>query len=219
MKRNCVYALLLLAPVSALAVDWKPVNSDELGLKTPKIDKNADAEAIFWDVRIYDVLKGDYADHYVDNYVRIKVFNDRGVKSQSTVDIPYTNVVKMSISDLRARTIKPDGSIVVMKNDAIFDKTDAKIGRRTHFKTRSFTLPAVEPGSIVEYQWKETYSETPFRHVELKMYRDIPIWQVTYLVRPLVSDRFPFKMSSYNFNCRPAPGNQFKSRSILQKPL
>ncbi len=204
MRQKCALIAFILIPLAALAADWKPILAEELALKTPKIDPNADAEAIFWDVKIYDIIRSDYVEHHQENYVRIKIFNDRGVKSQSTVDIPYSTTLKTTIGQLSGRTIKADGSIVNLKSDAIFDKTNVKVGKRLSLKTRSFTLPAVEPGVIIEYQWKEVYSETYFRYVELKMYRDVPIWKATYYVRPLVSDRFPFKMGYYNFNCKPS---------------
>ena len=52
----------------------------DLASKTPLVDKEADAEAIFWEVRIDDGA----ADELVfTNYVRVKVFNERGKESQS----------------------------------------------------------------------------------------------------------------------------------------
>ena len=217
MRRKYALLSLFLVPLCAFAVEWKPISQEELALKTPRLDKNADAEAIFWDVRVYDDLRGTSIEHHVDNYVRIKIFTDRGVKSQSTVDIPYSSSLKTTITDLRGRTIKADGSIADVKSDAIFDKTNVKIGKKLSIKTKSFALPAVEPGVIVEYQWREIYSEVYFKWVELKMYRDIPIWQVTYLVRPLVSEYFPFRMHSYIFNCKPSPWELVKIPETFSK--
>ena len=143
MKRAIAFTLFSL---NLSGVDWKPVPPEELALKAPKLDANADAEAIFVDVRVYDMIRSlPYVEHHVENYVRIKIFNDRGVKSQSTVDIPYNTLNKMSIDTVRARTIKPDGSIVEMKADAIFDKTDAKVGRRLAMKTRRINVCRLWP--------------------------------------------------------------------------
>ena len=208
MKRALVFTLFSL---NLYAVEWKPISSDELQLKTPKIDASADAEAIFSDLRVYDMVRSlPYVEHHAEHYVRIKIFNERGVKSQSTVDIPYTSLNKMSIDNVRARTIKPDGTIVEMKADAIFDKTDAKIGRRLVRKTRSFTLPAVEVGSVIEYQFNEIFSEFIPRYVRLEAQREIPVWKVNFLVRPLLHEAFTSRMFTYPFNCQLPPWKEIK---------
>ena len=44
------------ASVSSFASgdEWRAIDPAELASKTPSVDKNADAEAIFWEVRIDD---------------------------------------------------------------------------------------------------------------------------------------------------------------------
>lgn len=208
MNRAIIFTLFSL---NLLGVDWKPVTPEELSLKTPKLDPNADAESIFTDLRVYDMVRSlPYVEHHVDYYVRIKIYNDRGVKAHTTVDIPYTSRAKMTIANVKARTIKPDGTIVEMKNDAIFDKTDTKVGRRVVEKTRSFTLPAVEPGSIVEYQYGEVFSEFLPRYVRLEAQREIPVWKVNYFVRPLLHEAFSSRMFTYPFNCQIPPWKEVK---------
>lgn len=209
-----IRSLILLASAGIVcAADWKPINPEELALKTPKIDKNADAEAIFWEAKVYDrVLGGRDADHAVENYVRVKIYNDRGVKAQSTIDLLYTSLGDETISDVRARTIKPDGTIIDMKSDAVFDKTDVKIGKRNKVKTKSFTLPGVEPGAIIEYQWRQVYYKFLPRYVKLDFQRDIPTWRITYLVKPLTADDSEYKMRYYEFNCRIKPWELTKTQ-------
>jgi hypothetical protein len=48
----------LLLPAFVSGADWRPVDKYELGQKGPKVDPAADAEVIFWDVRIEDRLQG-----------------------------------------------------------------------------------------------------------------------------------------------------------------
>src|ERR671932_122529 len=84
-----VFALLLcLAAVPTLAGasgdDWRPVDPAELAMKTPVVEKDADAEAIFWEVRVDDSGEKDLV---FDKYIRIKIFTERGRESQSKVDI------------------------------------------------------------------------------------------------------------------------------------
>lgn len=182
------------------------MTSAELSVAAPRIDKTADAEAFFWDVRVYDMIRSlPYVEHHVEHYIRIKVFNERGVKDHATVHIPYDPAVRQTLSDVRARTIKPDGTIRELQKDAVFDRTDVKIGNKTLRKTRSFAMPDVTAGSILEYQWHETFSEYLPRYVRLEFQRDIPIQKVTYYVRPLSHEFFSARMRVYPFNCEPAP--------------
>ena len=68
-----VILILLLSVTLCPAIDWQPVSPDLLALKTPKLDPNADAEAIFWEARVNDSFtSGAYATHRVTNYKRIK---------------------------------------------------------------------------------------------------------------------------------------------------
>src|SRR5712692_5462933 len=83
--------------------EWRAIDPAELASKTPIVDKNADAEAIFWEVRVDDGAPGELV---FSNYLRVKVFTDRGKESQSQIDLPYYSGTK--IKDISARTIKPD---------------------------------------------------------------------------------------------------------------
>ena len=113
----------LLAAVPALAGDdWRPIDPGHLAMKQPVVEKDADAEAIFWEVRINDAAE----DLVFSHYIRIKVFTERGKESQSRIDIPFNG--RNRIVDIAGRTIKPDGSIVELKKDAIFERTIVKVG-------------------------------------------------------------------------------------------
>ena len=57
-------ALLALA-VAMEAADWKPVDQAELAEKTPKVEKDADAEIIFSDTRISDEVVGGHP-HWIE---------------------------------------------------------------------------------------------------------------------------------------------------------
>src|ERR1051326_7687516 len=103
MRRNRVYArvlftvaCLLFSAVCVRADDWKPVDPAHLALKAPVVEPDADAEAIFWDVRVDD--QGE--DLIFTNYIRIKVFTQRGKEMQSQIDIPYRGTNR--VSDIRS---------------------------------------------------------------------------------------------------------------------
>jgi hypothetical protein len=81
--------LLLPATVWAGGDDWRPVGLADLALKAPVVEKDADAEAIFWEVKVSDEFDGGSLRTVFNHYLRIKIFTERGRESQSRIDIPY----------------------------------------------------------------------------------------------------------------------------------
>jgi hypothetical protein len=187
----------LLAGVAG-AVNWKPVDPAELALKEPKIDPTADAEALFWEVWVTDQLQGGSLPQTVfTHYVRVKIFTERGIESQSTVDL--SSVARVRISDLKGRTIKSDGSIIELERAAVFEREVARIsGIRA--RTKSFSMPNVEVGDIIEYQWREFRDDQLSMYLRLYFQRDIPSWRVTYHVKPLDVTHLGYYMQSQAFN-------------------
>ena len=46
------FSLVLVTSTSAQDKDWRPVTPEELASKAPVVEPDADAEAIFWEVKI-----------------------------------------------------------------------------------------------------------------------------------------------------------------------
>src|SRR5689334_18039252 len=182
----CLACLLMLAvPMTAAPVgdDWKPVDPGELTLKTPVVEKDADAEGLFWEVKIDDNPDGDLI---FNHYLRVKVFTERGRESQSKIDLPFGKLYggEVKINDIAARTIKPDGSIVELNKKDIFERTIVKASG-LKMKAKSFAMPAVEPGCIIEYRWREVRVRQDAHYLRLQFQRDIPVQRVSYLVKPM----------------------------------
>ncbi len=193
----------LAAPVLAGDNDWLPIEAHHLAMKAPMVDKDADAEAIFWQVRVADLAEGGDTRNVIDNYIRIKIFNERGREAKSKIELPYFNGSK--IKDISARTIKPDGSIVELDKKDIFDKTVIRYGN-LKLKAKSFAMPAVEPGAIIEYRWREV-SDYIKDYLRLNMQQDVPVQLITYSIKPLVHPYFPYGMRVQSFNFK---YNEFK---------
>ncbi|MDX2041200.1 MAG: DUF3857 domain-containing protein [Acidobacteriota bacterium] len=183
---------LLVMPVFTVAQskDWKPIDPAHLALKAPVVEKDADAEALLWEVYVNDA--SDAGTDFI-HYLRVKVFTERGKETQSKIDIPYFNGT--SIRDIAARTIKPDGSIVELKKDAIFDREVVKFGK-FKLKSKSFALPAIEPGAIIEYRWREVY-EYETNYVKMDFQRDIPVQLVRYYLKPDPLATYPMKTITF----------------------
>ncbi|HEX8733879.1 MAG TPA: DUF3857 domain-containing protein, partial [Pyrinomonadaceae bacterium] len=144
--------LLFLFSQTVSAQEWRPVTPQELALKASVVEPNADAEAIFWEVRVDDT--GGTGDLIMKHYVRVKIFTERGREKYSKIDIPYWKGMK--VKDIMARVIKPDGSTVELNKTDIFDREIVKAGD-AKVKAKSFAVPNIEPGVIVEYRYQETH--------------------------------------------------------------
>jgi len=188
---------------AAFAVEWLPIDPAQLAAKTPKIEASADAEVLYWEVRIRDVFSGSDIRTEYDHYLRVKVYNAKGVQDQSTVEVPF--VKGTTISDLNARTIRPDGSIVEAKGEAIRE-TDILKGKKVRtVRVKSVAFPSVEPGSIIEYRYRATHMNQVANYVHLEFSRDLPVHKVRYFLKPLDLAWLPYGMRAMDFNSGAVP--------------
>ncbi len=189
--------LSALPVVSASGGDtlWRPIDPAHLAMKTPVVEKDADAEAIFWEARMADAESGDTIRTALDNYIRIKIFTERGRESQSKIDLPYFPGTE--IKNIAGRTIKPDGTIVELKKEDIFDRTIVKVSG-LKVKAKSFAMPSVEPGAIIEYRWRELTNANFYNPVRLQL--DIPVQHLKYYIRPFSGRGFEYGMRVQTFN-------------------
>lgn len=130
--------------------DWLPVSPEDLALKDNPKQPGADAMVLYREVNV------DAKNATVNNYLRIKIFTPQGVKDQADVELPY-NKDQESIQGIRARTIQPDGKITDFEGKA-FDKEIVK-GSGIKVLAKTFTMPDVQPGSIIEYMYREQYDD------------------------------------------------------------
>src|SRR4051812_8499670 len=91
----CISVFVCSSPANTAgdnAPVWKPVTPEELQMKAPKVEADADAEAIFWEVKIDDKkLESVYYDHYI----RVKIFTERARERFSKFDIPFAKGKKI----------------------------------------------------------------------------------------------------------------------------
>jgi hypothetical protein len=209
LVKSAILSLSLLSlALPTFAADWRPINPEELTLKQSKTDPNADAEALFRDVHIENAIVGSNQNVQI-TYIRIKIFTDRGREKYSDVKIEYLG--KSHISDVAGRTIHPDGTIVDLKKDAIFDKVEVKKSG-LKVKVVSFALPSVEPGSIVEYRLTENkgeIAETYTPYFPLDVQSEFPVDEVSFHLKPFSSNYATLpEMRFIPFGCNPERGDR-----------
>jgi Domain of Unknown Function with PDB structure (DUF3857)/Transglutaminase-like superfamily len=150
MPRVCSFAICLVAIMSALSLplqaldDWQPILPEELKM-TADPAHQADAIMLYHEETSNDNTRHAYV------YKRVKILTEKG-KERADVEIPY-NAVYGGITDIKARTIAPDGTITPFTGKA-FDTTRLKAHGIKYF-AKTFTLPNVQVGSIIEWKYTE----------------------------------------------------------------
>jgi hypothetical protein len=189
-----LFAFCFIFPALAHAQDWRPVTSQELGMKMPQVEPDADAEVIFWEVRVDD---SDPESMAMKHYIRVKIFTERGREKYSKVDIPFAKGIR--IKDIQARVIKPDGSIVDLAKADVFDREIAKTDK-IKVKAKSFAVPGIDIGVIVEYRYSEIYNYGSAEDMPMIFQHDVPIESIAYYFRPADNVRYlTFNMADNKF--------------------
>ena len=171
---------------------WKPVTAAELKMTAADIgDPEASAAVLFREGYLNDDSGGGTE---LLLYIRIKIFNDRG-RRFAEVQLPY-KVEVGKISDVSARTIRPDGSIVEVAGRDIFDKLTLKTSTGTH-RAKVFSMPAAQPGAIIEYRYRQTYPKG-FRYFALDLQADLFIKDLLYQIRPPLMSKSDVRWVTFN---------------------
>jgi Domain of Unknown Function with PDB structure (DUF3857)/Domain of Unknown Function with PDB structure (DUF3858) len=134
-------------PVSA-TVGWLPISPDDLALKDNPKEPGADAMILYREVNI-DARQANVSGDSIEEYVRIKIFTQAGTKF-GHVEIPYDQTWE-TVPYVAGRTILPDGTIKDFDGQ-VLSSTIARAGQ-SEFFAKTFTLPDVQPGCIVEYRY------------------------------------------------------------------
>ncbi|HEX3103683.1 MAG TPA: DUF3857 and transglutaminase domain-containing protein [Terriglobales bacterium] len=88
-------------------------------------------------------------------YQRIKILTDAG-REYANVELPYSHR-GFTIAGISGRTVHADGSVVAFEGKP-FDKTVEKSGG-FRINVKSFTLPDVQVGSIIDYRYSLRYED------------------------------------------------------------
>jgi transglutaminase-like putative cysteine protease len=148
---SALLAVFMVLPHAAHAIGFQPISPDELKMTAEPKAPGADAIILH---RQLDRVDGRVS--HEDNYFRIKILKEEGRK-HADIEIIYDKD-KESIVNLHARTIRPDGTVAEFTGKP-FDKTIIK-GQNIGYLAKTFTLPEVQPRSIIEYYYTIDYSDS-----------------------------------------------------------
>lgn len=133
--------------------DWLPVPPADLALKDNPASPGANA-MILYRRSFVDARRAGIDGSFDEEYVRIKIFTPEGVKAEANPAINFRKE-DSDVVDVRARTIRPDGSIVNF-DGKVFEKIVEKTGE-SGYLAKTFSLSNVEPGCIVEYKYRQQF--------------------------------------------------------------
>ncbi len=140
------------APAVVAGDGIQPVSPEELKMTSEPLAPGAPAIILYRQVDRDD--RGLTA--HENDYVRIKILTEEGRK-YADIEIPYFKEDGSEIVNIKARTIQPDGSVVNFEGKA-YDKSIVK-AKGVKFMAKTFTLPNVQVGSILEYSYTVDLSE------------------------------------------------------------
>jgi Domain of Unknown Function with PDB structure (DUF3857) len=154
---SCCAILLVLAagqfrPITVHAgIGFQPISQEELKMTSEPLAPGAPAVILFRQVDRDDNGRTSHE----DNYIRIKILTEEGRKN-ADVEIPFIKGGN-DVVHVHARTIRPDGSIAEF-DGKVLEKTIEKT-RGFKYVVKTFNLPGVQVGSIIEYFFTYDYQE------------------------------------------------------------
>lgn len=148
--------VVTLFALPALA-DWPAIAPEDLKLTDLAQQKGAPAVVLLREEEAND------PQNYHSVYMRIKILTEAG-RRYADVEIPYSRR-HFRVDGVSGRTVHPDGSIVEF-NGKVFDKMVVKErhsrGQQLRVYVKSFTLPDVQVGSILDVRYTLRYDDHLF---------------------------------------------------------
>jgi len=142
-----VLTVATFPPITARAGEgFQPISPEELKMTSEPLAPGAPAIILYREVDRDDSGRGTV---HENNYYRIKLLTEEG-RRYANIEIPFLKNIE-DANHIRARTIRPDGSVVDFDGE-VFEKSLMKT-RGLKYLAKTFTFPAVEAGCIVEYSY------------------------------------------------------------------
>jgi len=146
---------LFVAPAARAGIGFQPVSPDELSLKSEPKAPGAPAIVLYRQVDRDDNIHTPHE----DIYFRVKILTEEG-RRYADVEIPFDKSGQ-DVVGVHARTIRPDGSIAEF-DGKVYEKNLVKGksgGVQLKYLAKTFTLPDVQVGSILEYFYTVDFHE------------------------------------------------------------
>ncbi|GAG76214.1 unnamed protein product, partial [marine sediment metagenome] len=184
-------------------IQFKVISFNEIQIdSTPTIDDYPDAHAVYLlrEAKFEIQTISTFSEHII-----VKVLKAGG-KKYANVKVPFWKDCK--VLDLKARTIKPNGEIVNLIKENIFEVTDfPEYIMYADRKAKVFTFPAVDTGCVLEYTYTLGYRSP-----------HVPMWYFQGY-EPTILARFTYDVPiflGFDYLTSSVPGCKIE-KAILQK--
>ncbi len=156
-----IFSILLicmqLAAQNRIDIDWQ---------KTPKkIQADVEKWSPFGALFLYNYVKSKYdiqhndIKHTKTIHRRIRLFNEEAVAAFNTLKIPYTDEYK--ISEFRARTVHPDGTVNDVKKENIEYATEEGV------QLMLIAFENLDIGDDIEFYYEWNFPPAEFQTIEM----------------------------------------------------
>ena len=172
-----------LTPAWASDFEFQQVSPEELKMTSEPLAPGAPAIILY---RRVDRDDNGRTSHE-DNYFRIKILTEEGRK-HADIEIPFfKNSGK--IVGIHARTISPNGTITNF-DGKVFEKNIVK-AKGLKYLAKTFTLPNVQAGSILEYFYTVDLSENFIYDSQWILSQDLFTRQGSFSLKPYHNSYVP----------------------------
>ncbi len=180
-------ALLCSRSLSAASKPvWPPVTPEELAETKSKIEPEAPAEALIFNIEVDD--RGFPQERQTTVYFRFKIYQPE--KAEEITRMSDTDILDEGKMTIRARLTLPSGTVKEFGRESIKERTLAKKGRDGGFfgwltssdfevKEKFLAITGVEPGAVLEYRITGT-TRDPSRIGIFALQQSFPVRQATY---------------------------------------
>ncbi|MGH9746993.1 MAG: DUF3857 domain-containing protein [Candidatus Acidiferrales bacterium] len=185
--------------------EWLPISPEDLALKDNPASPGTGAMILY---RQSEILSSE---SIVDNYVRIKIFTQEGVK-YGDVLIEYQKGFS-ELQNLRGRTIRPNGEVIDWDKKT-FDVTVMK-NRDVEIMAKKFTLRGIEPGCIIEYKVREHF-EPRYLNLTWNVQQKLFMRTARFSIKPPSHSPFPLFYRHFNLPPSAVPQRQSDGSFTLE---
>lgn len=124
-----------------------------------------------------------------NDFMRIKILTEEGRK-YADIEIPFNKGGGNNVGNIHGRTIRPDGTAVEYEGK-VFEKAIVK-AKGLKYMAKTFTLPDVEVGSIIEYSYTLDLSENILYDSQWILSDELFTKNASFSLKPYVNDYIPF---------------------------
>jgi len=164
--------------------EWQPISPEELKMTSLPEAPGAPAVYLYRQVDRNDTDRA--STEY--NYLRIKILTEEGRK-YANIEIPFWKG-RINISTIRARTIRPDGTVAVFEGKTYEQTVEKTKGAK--YLAKTFSLPDVQVGSIIEYHFNYDFEDNKIFSSEWILSEELFTKKGVFTLKPYT--RFPWSV-------------------------